>query len=50
MTDGFTVLKSNTFAARESTFLFCEDWQGAIVLGFHEFLERIRFVVDPNYE
>jgi len=34
----------------EGTFLFCEDWQGPTVLGFHGFLERIRFAIDPNYE
>jgi len=34
----------------ESTFLFCEQWQGPTVLGFHGFLERIRFAIDPNYE
>jgi len=34
----------------ESTFLFCEDWQGPTVLGFHGFLEKIRFAIDPEYE
>ncbi|MDM8525826.1 hypothetical protein QUF80_20835 [Desulfococcaceae bacterium HSG8] len=34
----------------EGTFLFCEDWQGPTVLGFHGFLERIRFAIDPYYE
>jgi len=34
----------------EGTFLFCEDWQGPTVLGFHGFLERIRFAIDPEYE
>jgi hypothetical protein len=36
--------------AIEGTFLFCENWQGPTVLGFHGFLERIRFAVDPDYE
>jgi hypothetical protein len=34
----------------EGTFLFCEQWQGPTVLGFHGFLERIRFAIDPDYE
>jgi hypothetical protein len=34
----------------EGTFLFCEEWTGPTVLGFHGFLERIRFAIDPNYE
>lgn len=36
--------------AMEGTFLFCEDWEGPTVLGFHGFLERIRFAIDPDYE
>jgi hypothetical protein len=36
--------------AIEGTFLFCENWQGPTVLGFHGFLERIRFAIDPDYE
>jgi len=34
----------------EGTFLFCEEWQGPTILGFHGFLERIRFAIDPDYE
>jgi hypothetical protein len=34
----------------EGTFLFCEDWTGPTVLGFHGCLERLRFAIDPNYE
>jgi hypothetical protein len=34
----------------EGTFLFCEEWKGPTVLGFHGFWERIRFAIDPNYE
>mgnify|MGYP003555741107 CR=1 FL=1 len=34
----------------EGTFLFCQEWTGPTVLGFHGFLERIRFAIDPNYE
>ncbi|RKZ80622.1 MAG: hypothetical protein DRR19_23330 [Candidatus Parabeggiatoa sp. nov. 1] len=34
----------------EGTFLFCEEWRGPTVLGFHGFLERIRFAIDPDYE
>jgi hypothetical protein len=34
----------------EGTFLFCEEWTGPTVLGFHGFLERIRFAIDPDYE
>jgi hypothetical protein len=34
----------------EGTFLFCEHWTGPTVLGFHGFLERVRFAIDPNYE
>jgi hypothetical protein len=34
----------------DSTFLFCEEWTGPTVLGFHGFLERIRFAIDPNCE
>lgn len=34
----------------DGTFLFCEEWKGPTVLGFHGFLERIRFAVDPDYE
>jgi hypothetical protein len=34
----------------EGTFLFCEQWTGPTVLGFHGFLERVRFAIDPNYE
>ena len=34
----------------EGTFLFCKDWRGPTVLGFHGFLERIRFAIDPDYE
>ncbi len=32
------------------TFLFCEEWYGPTILGFHGFWERIRFAIDPNYE
>ncbi len=34
----------------EGTFLFCEEWTGPTVLGFHGCLERLRFAIDPNYE
>ncbi|OQW89003.1 MAG: hypothetical protein BWK78_07835 [Thiotrichaceae bacterium IS1] len=34
----------------EGTLLFCEHWTGPTVLGFHGFLERLRFAIDPNYE
>jgi hypothetical protein len=34
----------------EGTFLFCDDWTGPTVLGFHGCLERLRFAIDPNYE
>lgn len=34
----------------EGTFLFCPEWTGPTVLGFHGFLERLRFAMDPNYE
>jgi hypothetical protein len=34
----------------EGTFLFCEEWEGPTVLGFHGFLERIRLAIDPDYE
>jgi len=34
----------------EGTFLFSDAWQGPTVLGFHGFLERIQFAIEPNYE
>jgi hypothetical protein len=34
----------------DGTFLFCEDWHGPTVLGFHGFLERVRLAIEPDYE
>ncbi|OQW89614.1 MAG: hypothetical protein BWK78_07640 [Thiotrichaceae bacterium IS1] len=34
----------------DGTFLFCEEWRGPTVLGFHGFLERIRLAIEPDYE